>query len=208
MNKEELMQEALKDDRVNQKQFVAYPNAKVYVVPYEEFQKMDLNDTETKHTCGQWVDLWPFPYISMFNIFCKKLHYGYEDIAPRIIATDSMPPFFVRNFIIMPEFFQINSNLSQWYGISYEAWIDIQKKYFKEREDKVRYDIDAFWDNHLGSYDDVEDFVDSVVEHPSQYDLDVNVYGMTKEELLSSEEFMNSFIYGGEYNDFFKKPNW
>lgn len=208
MNKEKLMQEALKDNRVNQQKFVAYPNAKVYVVPYEEFQKMDLNDTETKYTCGQWIDLWPFSHISMFNIFCKKLHYGYEDTAPRIIATDSMPPFFVRNFMIWPEFFEVNSNLSTDSADMYETWIKIQKEHFKGGEQKIRLDIDSFWDNHLGSYNNVEDFADSVESDPVRYELDVDVTGMTKEEMLSSEEFMNCFVYGGEYNYFFKKPNW
>lgn len=31
---------------------------------------------------------------------------------------------------------------------------------------------------------------------------------MTKEEMLASEEFMNCFVYGGEHNYFFRKPNW
>lgn len=208
MNKEELMQEALKDNRVNQRQFVAYPNAKVYVVPYEEFQKMDLNDTETKYTCGQWIDLWPFSHISMFNIFCKKLHYGYEDTAPRIIATDSMPPFFVSNFMIRPEFFEVNSNLSTHSVDMYETWIKIQEEHFKGGEKKIRLDMDSFWDNQLGSYDDVEDFVESIESDPMRYELDVDVTGMTKDELLSSEEFMSCFVYRGEHNYFFKKPNW
>lgn len=98
------------------RKFQAYPDAKVYVEPYEEFQKMDLNDTETKHTCGQWVDLWEWPSIEAFYNHCALLHYGYERIPPRIIAT--------------------------------------------------------------------------------------------KEEMLSSEDFMSCFVYGGEYNYFFKKPNW
>lgn len=208
MNKEKLMQEALKDNRVNQQQLVAYPNAKVYVVPYEEFQKMDLNDTETKYTCGQWIDLYPFPHISMFNIFCKKLHYGYEDIAPRIIATDSMPPFFVHNFMIWPEFFEVNSNLSTDSADMYETWIKIQEEHFKDGEQKIRLDIDSLWDNYLGSYDDIEDFAESVESDPMRYELDVDVTGMTKDELLSSEEFVSCFVYRGEHNYFFKKPNW
>ena len=58
------------------------------------------------------------------------------------------------------------------------------------------------------SYDDVEDFAESVESDPIRYELDVDVTGMTKKEMLSSEEFMDSFVYGGEHNYFFKKPNW
>lgn len=28
-----------------------------------------------------------------------------------------------------------------------------------------------------------------------------------KEEMITSEEFMSCFVYGGEHNYFFKKPN-
>lgn len=208
MDKEKLMQEALKDNRVNQQQLVAYPNAKVYVVPYEEFQKMDLNDTETKYTCGQWVDLWPFSHISMFNIFCKKLHYGYEDIAPCIIASDSMPSFFIENFKIRPEFFEVNSNLGKYDIYSYEFWVESQIEHFKDQKHKVRLNVDSYWYNHLGSYEDVEDFAESVVWCPEKYDLGMDLTGMTEKELLSSEEFMGSFVHGGEHNYFFKRPNW
>lgn len=51
-------------------------------------------------------------------------------------------------------------------------------------------------------------FADSVESDPVRYELDVDVTGMTKEEMLASEEFMSCFIYGGEHNYFFKKPNW
>ena len=190
------------------KPFVTYPNAKVYVVPYEEFQKMDLTDTETKHTCGDWVELWSFSDISMFEKFCRKLHYGYEKMKPKIIGTSDMPAFFMKNFELRPEFFQINQNLSKCDARAYEFWVEAQMEYFKGNEERVRLDIDSYWDNHLGSYDDVEDFAECVASHPGQYDLDMDVYGMTKEELLSSERFMDSFIYGGELNYFFKKPNW
>lgn len=190
------------------RQFVAYPDAKAYVVPYEEFQKMDFNDTETKHTYGQFVDLWRFSDDRMFNLFCGKLHYGYEKMTPKVIGTANMPAFFLKNFEIRPEFFQINSNLSESSTQGYEFWIESQMEYFRGREHLVRYDIDSYWDNYLGSYDDVEEFAELVVSYPERYHIDVDIYGMTKEDLLSSEEFMDSFVYGGEYNYFFKKPNW
>ena len=81
-------------------------------------------------------------------------------------------------------------------------------EYFKGNEEKVRLDIDSFWDNHLGSYDNVEDFAESVESDPERYELDIDNTWITKEELLSSEEFMNCFVYGGEHNYFFRKPNW
>ena len=119
-----------------------------------------------------------------------------------------MPPFFVRNFMIMPEFFEVNSNLSTHSVDMYETWIKIQEEHFKGDEQKIRLDIDSFWDNYLGSYDDVEDFAESVESDPIRYELNVDVTGMTKDELLSSEEFMSCFVYRGEHNHFFKKPNW
>ena len=180
----------------------------MYVVPYEEFQKMDLNDTETKHTCGQWIELWEWPSTKAFYNHCALLHYGYERIPPRIIATSDMPAFFMKNFKLRPEFFEINQNLSSCHTKAYEFWVETQMEHFKGNEEKVRLDIDSFWDNHLGSYDDVEDFADSVESDPVRYELDVDVTGMTKEEMLSSEEFMNCFVYGGEHNYFFRKPNW
>lgn len=188
--------------------FVAYPTAKVYVVPYEEFQKMDLNDTETKHTCGDWVLLYPFSSNHMFNAYCKALNYGYEKLAPKILGTSDMPAFFMKNFELRPEFFEINQNLSKNEAKAYEFWIEAQVEHFKGNEERVRFDIDSFWDNHLGSYDDVEDFAECVASRSGQYTLDVDTYGMNKEELLSSEEFMDSFVYGGEHNYFFKIPNW
>lgn len=190
------------------RKFQAYPDAKVYVVPYEEFQKMDLNDTETKHTCGQWVNLWEWPSIEAFHNHCALLHYGYEQIPPRIIATSDMPAFFMKNFKLRPEFFEINQNLSSCHTKAYEFWVEAQMEHFKGNEEKVRLDIDSFWDNHLGSYDDVEDFADSVESDPIRYELDVDVTGMTKKEMLSSEDFMSCFFYGGEHNYFFKIPNW
>ena len=190
------------------RKYQAYPNAKVYVVPYEEFQKIDLNDTETKHTYGDWVELWSFSDISMFEKFCRKLHYGYEKVAPKIIGTSDMPAFFMKNFELRPEFFQINQNLSSCHTKTYEFWVETQMEHFKGNEEKVRLDIDSFWDNHLGSYDSVEDFAECVASRPEQYLLDVDSYGMTKEELLYSPEFLSCFIHGGEHNDFFKKPNW
>lgn len=188
--------------------FVAYPTAKVYVVPYEEFQKIDLTETETKHTCGDWVLLYPFSSTHMFNTYCKALNYGYEKMNPKILGTSDMPAFFMKNFELRPEFFQINQNLNKSDTKAYEFWVETQMEYFKGNEEKVRFDIDSFWDNHLGSYDDVGDFADCVASRPGQYLLDVDTYGMTKEDLLSSEEFMNCFVHGGEYNYFFKKPNW
>ena len=100
-----------------------------------------------------------------------------------------MPAFFMKNFKLRPEFFEINQNLSRCHT-------------------EVRLDIDSFWDNHLGSYENVEDFAECVASRPGQYRLDVDTYGMTKEEILSSEEFMSCFVYGGEHNYFFRKPNW
>ena len=188
--------------------FVAYPTAKVYVVPYEEFQKMDLNDTETKHTCGDWVNLYPFSSAHMFNAYCRELNYGYEKMPPKIIGTSDMPAFFMKNFELRPEFFEINQNLNKCDTKAYEFWIETQMEHFKENEEKIRLYIDSFWDNHLGSYDDVEDFAESVESDPIRYELDVDVTGMTKEEMLSSEEFMSCFVYGGEGNYFFRKPNW
>lgn len=188
--------------------FVAYPTARVYVVPYEEFQKMDLNDTETKHTCGDWVNLYPFSSMHMFNTYCKALNYGYEKLTPKILGTSDIPAFFMKNFELRPEFFVINQNLSKSEAKAYEFWVEAQIEHFKGYEERVRFDIESFWDNHLGSYDDIEDFAECVASRPGQYDLDVDTYGMTKEDLLSSEEFMDSFIYGGENNYFFKKPSW
>lgn len=188
--------------------FVAYPTAKVYVVPYEEFQKMDLNDTERKHTCGDWVLLYPFSSNHMFNAYCKALNYGYEKLAPKILGTSDMPAFFMKNFELRPEFFEINQNLNKSDTKAYEFWIEAQMDHFKGIEELVRFDIDSFWDNHLGSYDDVEDFAECVASRPGQYILDVDVTGMTKEEMLSSEDFMSCFFYGGEHNYFFKIPNW
>lgn len=188
--------------------FVAYPTAKVYVVPYEEFQKIDLNDTETKHTCGDWVNLYPFSSMHMFETYCKELHYGYEKITPKILGTSDMPAFFMKNFELRPEFFQINQNLNKCDTKAYEFWVEAQIELFNRNEERVRFDIDSFWDNHLGSYDSVEDFAECVASHPGQYLLDVDTYGMTKEELLYSPEFLSCFVHGGEYNDFFRKPNW
>ena len=188
--------------------FVAYPTAKVYVVPYEEFQKIDLNDTETKHTCGQWVNLWKWPSTKAFYNHCALLNYGYEKVPPKIIGTSDMPAFFMKNFELRPEFFEINQNLNKCDTKAYEFWIEAQMDHFKGIEELVRFDIDSFWDNHLGSYDDVEDFAECVASRPGQYTLDVDTYGMSKEELLSSEEFMDSFVHGGEHNYFFKIPNW
>jgi hypothetical protein len=190
------------------RKFLAYPEAKVYVVPYEEFQKMDLNDTETKHTCGQWVKLYEWPSTKAFYNHCALLHYGYERVPPRIIGTSDMPAFFMKDFKLRPEFFEINQNLSQCHTKAYEFWIEAQIEHFKGDQEKVRLDIDSFWDNHLGSYDDVEDFAESVESDPIRYELDVDVTGMTKEEMLSSEDFMSCFFYGGEHNYFFKIPNW
>lgn len=188
--------------------FVAYPTAKVYVVPYEEFQKINLTDTETKHTCGDWVLLYPFSSNHMFNTYLKALNYGYEKMSPKILGTNDMPAFFMKNFELRPEFFVINQNLSKSEAKAYEFWIEAQIEHFKGNEVKVRFDIDSFWDNHLGSYDNVEDFAECVASRPGQYRLDVDTYGMTKEEILSSEEFMSCFVYGGEHNYFFRKPNW
>lgn len=190
------------------RRFQAYPDAKVYVVPYEEFQKMDLNDTETKHTCGQWVNLYPFSSNHMFNTYCKALNYGYEKVPPKILGTSDMPAFFMKNFELRPEFFQINHSLNKSDTKAYEFWVEAQMEHFKGNEEKVRLDIDSFWDNHLGSYNNVEDFADSVESNPIRYELDVDVTGMTKEEMITSEEFMSCFVYGGEHNYFFKKPNW
>lgn len=190
------------------RKFQAYPDAKVYVVPYEEFQKMDLNDTETKHTCGQWVELWPFTSIQDFHNRCHKLNYGYEKMPPKIIGTSDMPAFFMKNFELRPEFFEVNNNLSKYDTASYEFWIEAQLEHFKGNEDKVRYNVDPYWYNHLGWYEDVEDFVEEVVFCPDKYDLGMDLTGMTEPELLSSEEFMDSFVHGGESNYFFRKPNW
>ena len=170
---------------------------------------MDLTDIETKHTCGQWIELWEWPNTKAFYNHCALLHYGYERIPPRIIATsDDMPAFFMKNFKLRPEFFEINQNLSSYHTKAYEFWVETQMAHFKRNEEKVRFDIDSFWDKHLGSYNNVEDFADSVESDPVRYELDVDVTGMTKEEMLASEDFMSCFVYGGEYNYFFKKPNW
>lgn len=114
----------------------------------------------------------------------------------------------MKNFKLRPEFFEINQNLSRCHTEAYEFWVEAQMEHFKGNEEKVRLDIDSFWDNHLGSYENVEDFAECVASRPGQYRLDVDTYGMTKEEILSSEEFMSCFVYGGEHNYFFRKPNW
>lgn len=192
---------------INRK-YVAYPNAKVYVVPYEEFQKMNLNDTETKHTCGEWVELWQFTSIKEFYKRCRLMNYGYEKMKPKIIGTSDMPAFFMKNFELRPEFFEVNNKLSKYDTPSYGFWIETQIEHFKGNEDKLRFDVDLYWYNLLGWYEDVEEFAEEVVFCPDKYNLGIDLKGKIEPELLASEEFMSCFVYGGESNYFFRKPNW